>query len=138
MDYTKLTHLKNMKVYVVKAPYGEYEDYQEPIIGIFTDEAKADEVVAKRNAAIAENDRKREHCEKCAYYRRKLSVGTTKVDGLPCWKAVKGVGLPMIKELRYEFVQCEGDFVRTDTLWDCEKEEIELDKLKWEPDDLSR
>lgn len=137
MDYTKLTHLKNMKVYVVKAPYGEYEDYCEPIIGIFTDEAKADEVIAKRNAAIAENDRKREHCEKCAYYRRKLPVCTTKVDGLSCWKAVKGVGLPMIKELRYEFVQCEGDFVRTDTLWDCEKEEIEIDTLKWEPDDLS-
>lgn len=127
-----------MKVYVVKAPYGEYEDYYEPIIGIFTDEAKADEVIAKRNAAIAENDRKREHCEKCAYYRRKLPVCTTKVDGLSCWKAVKGVGLPMIKELRYEFVQCEGDFVRTDTLWDCIKEEIELDTLMWDPDDLSR
>lgn len=52
-----------MKVYVVKAPYGEYEDYYEPIIGIFTDEAKADEVIAKRNAAIAENDRKRKHCK---------------------------------------------------------------------------
>ena len=127
-----------MKVYVVKAPYGEYEDYYEPIIGIFTDEAKADEVIAKRNAAIEENDRKREYCEKCAYYLRELPVCTTKVDGLSCWKAVKGVGFPLIKELRYEFVQCEGDFVRTDTLWDCEKEEIELDTLQWEPDDLSR
>lgn len=139
MDYTKLTHLKNMKVYVVKAPYGEYEDYYEPIIGIFTDEAKADEVIAKRNAAIEENDRKREHCEKCAYYLRKLPVCTTKVDGLSCWKAVKGVGLPMIKELRYEFVQCEGNFIRTDdTLHECIKEEIELDTLKREPNDLSR
>lgn len=68
---------------------------------------------------------------------RKLPVGTTKVDGFPCWKAVKGVGLPMIKELRYEFVQCEGDFVRTDTLHECIKEEIELNTLKREPDDLS-
>ena len=126
-----------MKVYVVKAPYGEYEDYYEPIIGIFTDEAKADEVIAKRNAAIAENDRKREHCEKCAYYRRKLPVDTVKVDGLPCWEGVKGVGFPMIKRLRYEFVQCEGNFTRTDdTLHECIKEEIELDTLKWEPDDL--
>lgn len=123
-----------MKVYVVKAPRGEYDDYQEPILGIFTDEAKADSVIEKRNAAIAENDRKREHCEKCAYYRRKLPVGTAKVDGLPCWK---GIGNSWIKELRDEFVQCEGNFVHTDTLWDCDIEEYELDTLQWEPDDLS-
>lgn len=138
MDYTKLTHLKNMKVYVVKAPYGEYEDYYEPIIGIFTDEAKADEVISKRNAAIAENDRKREHCEKCAYYRRKLPVGTVKVDGLPCWKGTERADMWRSEELRYIFLQCEGNFIRTDdTLHECIKEEIELDTLQWEPDDLS-
>ena len=127
-----------MKVYVVKAPYGEYEDYYEPIIGIFTDEAKADEVIAKRNAAIAENDRKREHCKKCAYYLRKLPVGTKKVDGLPCWKGAERADMWRREELRYIFLQCEGNFVRSnDTLHECIKEEIELDTLKWEPDDLS-
>ena len=127
-----------MKVYVVKAPYGEYEDYCEPIIGIFTDEAKADEVIAKRNAAIDENDRKREHCEKCAYYMRKLPVGTVKVDGLPCWKGKERAVMWWSENLLCNFIQCEGNFIRTDdTLHKCEKEEIELDKLKWEPDDLS-
>ena len=126
-----------MKVYVVKAPYGEYEGYCEPIIGIFTDEAKADEVIAKRNAAIAENDRKREHCEKCAYYRRKLPVCTTKVDGLSCWKGTERADMWRSEELRYIFLQCEGNFVRSnDTLHEC-IEEIELDTLKWETDDLS-
>ena len=127
-----------MKVYVVKAPYGDYEDYYEPIIGIFTDEAKADEVIEKRNAAIAENDRKREHCEKCAYYMRKLPVGTEKVDGLPCWKGTERAAMWWSEKLRCIFLQCEGNFVRSnDTLHECIKEEIELDKLKWEPDDLS-
>lgn len=128
-----------MKVYVVKAPYGEYENYREPIIGIFTDEAKADEVIAKRNAAIAENDRKREHCEKCAYYRRKLPVCTTKVDGLPCWKAVNHAFSAVDIKPTFEYVQCEGNFVRSDdNPYECIKEEIELDTLMWEPDDLSR
>ena len=30
-----------MKVYVVKAPQGEYEDYQEPIVKVFLDKKKA-------------------------------------------------------------------------------------------------
>lgn len=46
MDYTKLTHLKNMKVYVVKAPYGEYEDYYEPIIGIFDLPFRLEDILA--------------------------------------------------------------------------------------------
>lgn len=127
-----------MKVYVVKAPYGEYEDYCEPIIGIFTDEAKADEVIAKRNAAIAENNRKREHCKKCAYYLRKLPVSTTKVESCPFWKGTERADMWRSEELRYNYLQCEGNFVRSDdTLHECIKEEIELDTLKWEPDDLS-
>ena len=114
MDYTKLTHLKNMKVYVVKAPYGEYEDYYEPIIGIFTDEAKADEVIAKRNAAIAENNRKREHCKKCAYYMRKLPVGTTTVDGFSCWKGTNRTVMWWSENLPWNFIQCEGNVIRSD------------------------
>ena len=31
-----------MKVYVVKAPQGEYEDYREPIVKVFADKTKAE------------------------------------------------------------------------------------------------
>lgn len=128
-----------MKVYVVKAPYGEYEDYREPIIGIFTNEAKADEVIAKRNAAIEENYRKEVNCKNCSHYLRKLPIGTTKVDGLPCWKAVNHAFSAVDIKPTFEYVQCEGNFVRSDdNPYECIKEEIELDTLKWEPDDLSR
>jgi hypothetical protein len=34
-----------MKVYVVKAPQGEYESYQEPIDKIFLDKKKAQQYV---------------------------------------------------------------------------------------------
>ena len=30
-----------MKVYIIKAPQGEYEDYREPIVKVFTDKGKA-------------------------------------------------------------------------------------------------
>ena len=39
-----------MKVYVVKAPQGEYEDYQEPIDKIFLDKKKAKQYVKEENA----------------------------------------------------------------------------------------
>ena len=41
-----------MKVYIVKAPQGEYEDYCEPIVKVFTDKAKAEEYVKIENAKL--------------------------------------------------------------------------------------
>ena len=34
-----------MKVYIVRAPQGEYEYYSEPIIKVFADKGKAEEYV---------------------------------------------------------------------------------------------
>lgn len=41
-----------MKVFIVKAPCGEYEDYQEPIVKVFLDKAKAKKYVAEENAKL--------------------------------------------------------------------------------------
>jgi hypothetical protein len=38
-----------MKVYVVKAPQGEYEDYREPIVKVFADKKKAKQYVKEEN-----------------------------------------------------------------------------------------
>ena len=32
-----------MKIYIVKAPQGEYEDYYEPIVKVFADKGKAED-----------------------------------------------------------------------------------------------
>ena len=37
-----------MKVYIVKAPQCEYEDYCEPIIKVFADKGKAEQKLAER------------------------------------------------------------------------------------------
>lgn len=41
-----------MKVYVVKAPYGEYEGYQEPIDKVFIDKKKAKQYVKDKNSKL--------------------------------------------------------------------------------------
>lgn len=41
-----------MKVYVVKAPQGEYEDYQEPIVKVFIDKSKAELYVKEENSKL--------------------------------------------------------------------------------------
>lgn len=41
-----------MKVFIVKAPCGEYEDYQEPIVKVFLDKTKAEKYVAEENAKL--------------------------------------------------------------------------------------
>lgn len=38
-----------MKIYIVKAPQGEYEDYQEPIVKVFLDKKKAQQYVKDEN-----------------------------------------------------------------------------------------
>lgn len=49
-----------MKVYVVKAPQGEYEDYQEPIVKVFLDKANAELYVKEENSKLP-----LEQAEKC-------------------------------------------------------------------------
>lgn len=39
-------------VYIVKAPQGEYDSYQEPIVKVFLDEKKAHKYVKEENAKL--------------------------------------------------------------------------------------
>ena len=39
-----------MKIYIVKAPQGEYEDYCEPIVKMFANKEKAEEYIKIENA----------------------------------------------------------------------------------------
>lgn len=50
-----------MKVFIVKAPCGEYEDYQEPIVKVFLDKTKAEKYIAEENAKLP-----LEQARKCA------------------------------------------------------------------------
>jgi hypothetical protein len=54
-----------MKVYIVKAPYGEYDDYQEPIVKVFLDKPKAEKYIAKENAKLPLEQAKK--CAKCYF-----------------------------------------------------------------------
>lgn len=54
-----------MKVFIVKAPCGMYEDYQEPIVKVFLDKAKAKKYVEEENAKLPlEQARK---CTECYF-----------------------------------------------------------------------
>ncbi len=57
--------MKETKVYVVKKPFGEYEDYQEPIVKVFLDETKAKSYVKEENAKLPLEQAKK--CNKCCY-----------------------------------------------------------------------
>ena len=54
-----------MKVYVVKAPQGEYESYQEPIVKVFIDKKKAKQYVKDENAKLPLEQA--EMCEHCLF-----------------------------------------------------------------------
>ena len=54
-----------MKVYVVKAPQGEYEDYQEPIAKVFLDKKKAKQYVKDENAKLPLEQAKK--CQNCYF-----------------------------------------------------------------------
>ena len=41
-----------MKVYIVKAPQGEYEDYRELIVKVFKDKGKAEQYIKEKNAKL--------------------------------------------------------------------------------------
>ena len=54
-----------MKIYIVKAPQGEYEDYREPIVKVFADKAKAEEYVKTENAKLPLEQA--DKCEECLW-----------------------------------------------------------------------
>ena len=54
-----------MKVYVVKAPQGKYEDYQEPIVKVFIDKSKAELYVKEENSKLPLEQA--EMCEHCFF-----------------------------------------------------------------------
>ena len=54
-----------MKIYIVKAPQGEYEDYCEPIVKVFADKAKAEEYVKIENAKLPLEQA--DKCEECLW-----------------------------------------------------------------------
>ena len=54
-----------MKVYVVKAPQGDYEDYQEPIVKVFLDKKKAKQYIKDENAKLPLKQAKM--CSECEY-----------------------------------------------------------------------
>ena len=54
-----------MKVYIVKRPEGEYEDYQEPIEKVFADKDKAVEYVKLENSKLPL--KRKEKCQNCDY-----------------------------------------------------------------------
>ena len=54
-----------MKIYIVKAPQGEYEDYCEPIVKVFADKAKAEEYVKVENDKLPLEQA--EKCQKCLW-----------------------------------------------------------------------
>lgn len=51
-----------MKIYIVKAPQGDYEEHREPIVKVFADKAKAEEYVKVENDKLP-----LEQAEKCRY-----------------------------------------------------------------------
>ena len=54
-----------MKVYVVKAPQGEYKDYQEPIVKVFIDKSKAELYVKEENSKLPLEQAKK--CQNCYF-----------------------------------------------------------------------
>ena len=54
-----------MKVYVVKAPQGEYEDYQESIVKVFIDKSKAELYIKEENAKLPLEQAKK--CKDCLW-----------------------------------------------------------------------
>ena len=63
-----------MKVYVVKAPQGEYECYEEPIVKVFLDKKKAQQYVKEENAKYPLAQAKM--CKQC-HYKWEMSFKTT-------------------------------------------------------------
>ena len=54
-----------MKVFIVKAPCGEYESYQEPIVKVFLDKGKARAYVKSENDKLPIEQAKQ--CDECCF-----------------------------------------------------------------------
>ena len=54
-----------MKVYIVKAPQGEYESYQEPIVKVFANKKQARDYVNGENAKLPLQQAKK--CQNCDF-----------------------------------------------------------------------
>lgn len=75
------------KIYVVKAPQGEYEDYQEPIVKVFLDKKKATQYVKEENAKLPLEQAKK--CQDCQW---KWEMCFTRTQTEPiCYKPGKYV-----------------------------------------------
>lgn len=74
-----------MKVYVVKAPQGEYESYQEPIVKVFIDKKKAKQYVKEENAKLP-----LEQAEMCKHCLFKWDIACQKGETKPsCYNGDK-------------------------------------------------
>lgn len=54
-----------MKVYIVKAPQGEYESYQEPIVKVFANKKQARDYVNVENSKLPLEQAKK--CQECYF-----------------------------------------------------------------------
>ena len=54
-----------MKIYIVKAPQGEYESYQEPIVKVFIDKSKANLYIKEENSKLPVEQAKK--CQNCYF-----------------------------------------------------------------------
>lgn len=77
--------MKETKVYVIKKPFGEYEDYQEPIVKVFLDEKKAKSYVKEENTKLPLEQAKK--CNKCCY--KWECVGQKGKEAPNCFKGDK-------------------------------------------------
>lgn len=74
--------MKETKVYVVKHPQGDYEDYQEPIVKVFLNEKEAKLYVEEENEKLP-----LEQAKKCAYCFSKWGCIGQKGEETPsCFK----------------------------------------------------
>ena len=65
-----------MKVYIVKAPQGEYESYEEPIVKVFLDKKKAKQYVKDENAKLPLEQA--DMCFKCLFKWDNCKLRTNK------------------------------------------------------------
>ena len=60
-----------MKVYIVKSPQGEYEDYCEPIVKVFANKEKALETLMIMKEQLAESENQ---CRECKHLNKKIEL----------------------------------------------------------------
>lgn len=109
-----------MKVYIVKAQQGEYEEYIEPIIGVFSSKNKALALKAKRHEKIEENNVVKAKCESCPFYKEIIKK-KFRIALPDCWT-------PNVNSLLNDSGCCLGDFIDDEYMQEYKIEEYELDE----------